>query len=220
MNKKILAISMVSIITLNAFPINIFKKTTHAASFVSNVSKIENPVPGGDNDNWSGNYIYFGHYPQSSSSSDEPIRWRILDNDNIAWKGSTIQENGFIYDTGLAESETDANKGGRQNAPVGGNGIFLLSDQNLDSKQYHPAATGHGEEDLLCWGAGEIGSGYGCTLWAWLNGYDNSKVLSNFDVPNPSFLTTAFTNDEIKNIMNLIIIIIAHLKLTKKHAHF
>ncbi|MDE6492520.1 MAG: hypothetical protein K2L37_05180 [Lactobacillus sp.] len=200
MNKKILAISMLSIITLNAFPVNIFKfkKETHAASFISNVSKIENPVAGGDNDNWSGNYIYFGNYPQSdtSGSTKEPIRWRVLDKSNAQWKGSTPTDNGFAYNIG-----SGSNKGGRQNAPVGGNGMLLYSDLALDAKQYHPTYNSGNEVNELCWSGNGGGSGKGCTLWAWLNGYGNESVWGGASVPASPFLTNAFTSAEQNVIM-------------------
>ncbi len=199
MHKKFLAISMISIITLNAFPVNIFKfkKETKASSFISNVSKIENPVAGGSGGNWSGNYIYFGNYPQSDTSgaTKDPIRWRILDTNNKAWTGSNersaAQANGFKYNIGSGDG-----KGGRQNAPIGGNGILLMSDINLDAKQYHPDYRHNNEEHKLCWGGNGGGSGKGCTLWAWLNGYNNSNVLGDRTIPDLPFLTTAFTSDE------------------------
>ncbi len=201
MQKKFFAITMASIMSLNVFPVNIFKKTTHAASFVSNVSKIENPVPGGDNDNWSGNYIYFGHYPQSSASSRDPIRWRVLDNNNVAWKGSTPTDNGFAYNIGEAIDESDTTKGGRQNAPVGGNGMLLYSDKALDAKQYHPTHESGNELNELCWGGNGGGSGKGCTLWAWLNGYGNGSVWGGASVPDSPFLTNAFSGAEQNVIM-------------------
>ena len=196
MNKKILAISMVSIITLNSFPLNIFKKTTQAASFVSNVSKIENPVAGGDNDNWSGNYIYFGNYPQSDTSgaTKDPIRWRVLDTNNKAWSGS--KENDFKINAGLGDGT-----GGRQNAPVGGNGILLYSDIALDAKQYYPTYNSGNEKNELCWGGNGGGSGKGCTLWAWLNGYGNGSVWGGASVPGAPFLTNAFSSAEQNVIM-------------------
>ena len=197
MHKKFLAISMISIISLNAFPLSIFQKTTHAASFVSNVSKIENPVAGGSGGNWSGNYIYFGNYPQSDTSgaTKEPIRWRVLDNNNVAWTGSTPTDNGFAYNIGVGDG-----KGGRQNAPVGGNGMLLYSDIALDAKQYHPTYRDN-EKNELCWGGNGGGSGKGCTLWAWLNGYGNGSVWGGASVPGAPFLTNAFTSAEQNVIM-------------------
>ncbi len=193
---------MTSIIILNAFPVNIFKKATQAASFVSNVSKIENPVDGGSGGNWSGNYIYFGNYPQSDTSgaTKDPIRWRVLDNNNKAWSGgsdrSVAQANGFAYNIGYGD-----NKGGRQNAPVGGNGILLYSDIALDAKQYHPTYNSGNEKDELCWGGNGGGSGKGCTLWAWLNSYGNGSVWGRASVPGSPFLTNAFTRAEQNVIM-------------------
>ncbi len=203
MNKKFLAISMVSIITFNSFPLNIFKKTTHAASFISNVSKIENPVAGGDNDNWSGNYIYFGNYPQSDTSgaTKDPIRWRVLDTNNKAWTGSTVQSNRFAYNIGFQTGVSDTTRGGRQNAPVGGNGILLYSDVALDAKQYHPTYNSGNEKNELCWGGNGGGSGKGCTLWAWLNGYGNESVWGGANVPDAPFLPNAFSDAEQNVIM-------------------
>ncbi len=218
MNKKFLSITLASIISLNAFSTNIFLKTTHAEiTFKSNVTKIEGPVAGGENDEWKGNYIYFGRYPQTlkngkdSSSTDpndfeiEPIKWRVLDPANSAWDDSkSIKENGFAYNIGYADDETDTTKGGCQNAPVGGNGILLYSDIALDAKQYHPTYNNVNEENELCWGGDGGGSGKGCTLWAWLNGYENGSVLGNASVPDADtpFLTNAFSSAEQNVIMS------------------
>ena len=168
----------------------------------NNILQISNPIEGGQNDNWVGNYIYFGNYPQSDTSgaTKEPIRWQVLDNNNKAWTGgssrSEAQANGFAYNTGSGD-----NKGGRQNAPVGGNGILLYSDKALDVKQYHPNHLNNNEATQLCWGGNGGGSGKGCTLWAWLNGYGNGDVLNSDNVPDSSFITNAFTIDEQAAIM-------------------
>ena len=202
--KKIFVISLSLTALLNiSFTNDVlkFQQKVYAENFVTNnISKIENPVLGGENDKWIGNYIYFGNYPQNDilGKTKEPICWRILDNNNKVWDNSkSISENGFAYNTGC-----DNGKGARQNAPVGGNGILLISDKNLDVKQYH--SIDHEDEELnkLCWGGNGGGSGKGCTLWAWLNNYNNFNVFNNAVVPKASFLTNAFTNTEQTAIMN------------------
>lgn len=219
MNNKFFAVTMASIMSLNVFTTNVFMKTVQAeTTFKSNVNKIEKPVTGGSNDEWSGSYIYFGRYPQTlksgkaSNSKDpndfeiEPIKWRVLDPRNRMWRGTSPTDNSFAYELGYVTSDTDTNKGGRQNAPVGGNGILLYSDKSIDAKPYHPTYEGNNEVNTLCYGGNGGGSGKGSTIWAWLNGRDNTNVLEkssgvSSDVPTPSFIETAFTEAEQNAIM-------------------
>ena len=217
MNHKFLAVTMASIMSLNVFPVNVFRKTVHAEiTFKSNVGKIAGPTPGGKDDQWDGNYVYFGNYPQtlkSGAASDskniddfeiEPIKWRVLDPSNAAWTGSTPTDNGFAYNIGYVDvvnNPNDTTKGGRQNAPVGGNGILLYSDIALDAKQYNPTHNAVNELHELCWGGNGGGTGKGCALWAWLNGYGNGSVWGGASVPGSPFLTNAFSDAEQNVIM-------------------
>lgn len=209
MNQKFFALTIASIMSLNVLPVNAFRKTVQAEiNFKSNVGKIEEPVAGGENDEWKGNYVYFGSYPQSSDGSGgyniEPIKWRVLAPSNAAWDNSkTIEENGFAYNIGRASIDTDTTKGGRQNAPVGGDGILLYSYAALDAKQYHPTYNTGEEKNELCWGGDGGGSGKGCTLWAWLNGCKNNEVSvwGNASVPENPFIEKAFSGEELEAIM-------------------
>ncbi len=228
MNNKFFAVTMASIMSLNVFPVNVFRKTVQAEiTFKSNVSKIAGPEDGTGKEStwnsetqkyegpsWKGNYVYFGRYPQTlkeganSSSTNpndfeiEPIKWRVLDPSNTAWDdSSSIEDNGFAYNTGYYNNE-----GGRQNAPVGGPGMLLYSDKNIDGKQYHPTYNSGNEVNELCWGGNGGGSGKGCTLWAWLNGYDNTNVLKKSDteysaIPENSFIEEAFSDEELAAII-------------------
>lgn len=208
--KKIFPISLSLITLLNIYFTNgvlKFQQKAYAENFVTNnINKIENPVPGGESREWKGHYIYFGNYPTfgSSDKTSKPIRWCVLDKNNKAWNNSkTIKKNGFVY---LDKHNKPTPAFGRQNAPIGGNSILLMASTKLCDKQYHPTCDENDEIKKLCWGGNGGGSGKGCTLWAWLNNYDNSNVLAGKDgpsiIPESPFLATAFTIDEQSAIMN------------------
>ena len=177
-----------------------YGKTKTSDTVVNNVGKISNPNASSTGA-WEGNCIYFGHYKQNAAGNDyAPIKWEVLDNNNAAWTGSTLDNNSFKHNVAYpADSSGIGSYAGRQNAPIGGNGILLRSHYVLDRKQYYPDKTiGHTE---LCWASnnsanGTGGNNKGTTLWAWLNGYNKSAVYNNADVPASPFFQTAFSGAE------------------------
>lgn len=173
----------------------------------NNLDKLLNPtVPSSASDSWRGNYIYFGNYQQSSDGNggylNEPIKWRVLDKNNVAWDNSkSIQNNNFRYNVGRPADESTTGYGGRQNAPIGGNGI-LLTDDNIVAIDSTYQTGDNTNWRNLCWGQDVNNSNKkGCVMWAWLNNYSSNRVLDNQSIPSNPFLTTAFTEKERNLIM-------------------
>ena len=187
----------------------------------SNILQITNPVEGGQNNNWTGNYIYYGNYPQddATGSTKDPIKWRILDTNNAQYVGSgqinrteLETNNGFRFNVGYPSSQTETGYGGRQNAPVGGNGVLLMSDKLLDCGMYHPDWYGTAENNL-CWSTSKDNSNKkGSVLWSWLNDKPSSEVYNNrefkdynFYKDGKSFISKAFTGAEKDGIMDTMV---------------
>ena len=108
---------------------------------------------------WIGNYIYYGNYPQDdvTGNTNDPIKWRVLDNNNVQYVGSgqinqteLETNNGFRFNVGYPSSKTETGYGGRQNAPVGGNGVLMMTDKLLDHGLYHPDYD-QAASNSLCW---------------------------------------------------------------------
>ena len=57
MKEKFCAVTLATIMAVNVFPTNIFKKAAHAASFVSNVKKIAKPIDGAGKVSTRGDFI-------------------------------------------------------------------------------------------------------------------------------------------------------------------
>ncbi len=177
---------------------------------------------------WVGNYIYYGNYPQSlkdgadpSSTNmkdynNDPIKWRVLDNNNVQYIGSgqidqteLETNNDFKFNSGFYGD----GKGGRQNAPVGGNGILLMSDKLLDHLMYHPDYTD--SEGNICWSTSKDSNDKkGSVLWSWLNNKPSSDVYNNRDYksdevygdkPEESFIEKAFTGTEKNGILDTMV---------------
>ncbi|MDO4539619.1 MAG: S-layer homology domain-containing protein [Syntrophomonadaceae bacterium] len=112
-----------------------------------------------------GDTVYFGSYPQSSDNNGgyntHPVKWRVL----------STTPNGTDHGTAWSV----------------GNGLLLLSNQNLDVKPYHV------DNEDITWEK--------CTLRSWLNGYGataNSGGAGGVDYrgENNSFINAAFNANE------------------------
>ncbi len=171
---------------------------------------------------WVGNYIYYGNYPQSdvTGNTKDPIKWRVLDNNNAKYIGSgSINQteletnNGFRFNVGYASSDTETGYGGRQNAPVAGNGILLMSDKILDCGMYHPDWKGTDNANKVCWSTSKDSSDKkGSVLWSWLNDKPSSEVYNNrefkdynYYTDGESFISKAFTGTEKDSIMDTMV---------------
>ncbi len=172
---------------------------------------------------WVGNYIYYGNYPQSLKDgadpaskdpddyNNDPIKWRILDNNNVQYIGSgqidqteLETNNGFRFNVGKPSSHIESGYGGRQNAPVGGNGVLLMTDKLLNHLYYH-----YPDNANICWSTSKDSNDKkGSLLWAWLNDKPSSDVRDNTDYKNEeifSFIEKAFTDTEKNGIMNTMV---------------
>jgi len=130
----------------------------------------------------------------------ESIKWRVLDKNNKSYKS----QNDFIknnYDPG------------NQNAPIDSNGILLMSNSELDHVAYHTVSSTDNASSKLSWSGSDKNKlncsdsdqdniKTGCTLWAWLNAYDNKNIESNQEVPENYFIRKAFSDRENKNILS------------------
>lgn len=72
---------------------------------------------------------------------------------------------------------------------IEGNDVFLVSDRNLDEKQYN-------ETEDKCDATWET-----CTLRSWLNGYDATANTCGIDYQRDNFFATAFSEKERKAIL-------------------
>ena len=145
----------------------------------NNILQISNPEDGENkqsSDNWVGNYIYYGNYPQDdvTGSTKDPIKWRVLDNNNAQYVGSgqinqteLETNNGFRFNVGYPSSYTETGYGGRQNAPVGGNGVLMMTDKLLDHGLYHLDYSGTDNANKVCWSTSKDSSDKkGSVLWS------------------------------------------------------
>ena len=114
-----------------------------------------------------GNTVYYGSYAQSDTTgvTKDPIKWRVL----------STTPNGTKAD-GSAWSA--------------GDGLLLLSDQNLDAQPYHA------DNESVTW---EFS-----TMRSWLNGYAasaNNGGISGTDYSSNNFINTAFAESERAEIL-------------------
>ena len=167
-----LAMSMLLVISGGICPQEHVARAEDPIYVKNNILQISNPEDGTGKEStiiddqsvgelWVGNYIYYGNYPQDdvTGSTKDPIKWRVLDNNNAQYIGNgqinqteLETNNGFRFNVGgYAPSQTDTGYGGRQNAPVGGNGILLMSDKLLDHGLYHPDGSDDAAINGVCW---------------------------------------------------------------------
>ena len=198
----------------------------------NNILQISNPEDGTGKESsgypdftgqsWVGNYIYYGNYQQSdvTGNTKDPIKWRILDNNNAKYIGSgqinqteLETNNGFSFNVGCPSNRTETGYGGRQNAPVGSNGILMMSDKLLDHGLYHPDYSGDAAENGVSWSTSKDSNDKkGSVLWSWLNDKPSSDVYNNQEFKNydyykdgGSFINKAFTETEKEGIMDTMV---------------
>ena len=114
-----------------------------------------------------GNTVYYGSYAQSDTTgvTKDPIKWRVL----------STTPNGTTADGSAWRA---------------GDGLLLLSDQNLDVQLYHA------DDESVTWGVS--------TMRSWLNGYAasaNTGGISGTDYSSNNFINTAFAESERAEIL-------------------